>query len=123
MIANRRTIHRNGFTFTEVLISLMICSLLVGTVCASLIHILRTEKRTTLLQDIPLHLQTLACRTYLNGGPQQNTTVSLPAKWLADSEEYSFEDEEINWTIWRLSPPDQPSFVSSHAVRSDVRAW
>ena len=112
-----------AFTFVEALISLMICAVLIGAVCAALIHVAQMEKRAAILRQTPLLLQTLACRTYLAQESPREIAAHLPGDWLAESEDLSEGDESTRWLIWRLSPGNDVSLVYPIAIRSAEAPW
>ena len=115
----------HGFTFVEVLISLAISALLVGTICSALIHITQMERQTVVLREAPFLLQTLACRSYLHQEQPQETAARIPRHWSATMNEELVKDEaeETPWVIWRLAPAKDPSFSYRLALRDGLGPW
>lgn len=114
-----------GFTFVEVLIALLLCTLLVSVVCTSLIRIANARIRVHYLDLAALEVQRIACLTYLDKDPREADGTRDAGEWTARQKDVSGAGLDLpqRWMTWTVAPADDPGFTTSFSLRSDLPPW
>jgi prepilin-type N-terminal cleavage/methylation domain-containing protein len=115
----------SGFTFIEVLIALGVVALLITVSCMALIHVLRTEKRSKDLGEARHHLQTVACRAYLDLDTPSDVDALIKPGWTAEAERRLIgeNEEQVPWMVWAVRPVDETELHYAIAVRAGLGPW
>jgi prepilin-type N-terminal cleavage/methylation domain-containing protein len=95
-----------GFTFLEVLIALLIVTMAIGVTAGAAVQVIHSEQAASDLRDAALHLQTLACRTYLHDKEDGSVDGGLSGGWQSAHEEKvtANNEQETFWTTWSIRP-------------------
>ena len=115
----------SGFTFVEVLIALLLCTLLVSVICTALIRISNARIRVHHLDLAGLEVQRIACLTYLDKDPLGADGTQPPGEWNARQKDVSGAglDSPQRWRTWIVAPEEDPGFTTAFSLRSDVPSW
>jgi len=115
----------DGFTFVEVLIALLLCTLLVSVICTSLIRIANARLRIHYLDLAALEVQRIACMTYLDKDPFEADGTQRRHDWSARQRDVSGAALESphRWRTWTVAPAEDPGFTTSFSLRADVPPW
>lgn len=117
---------RGGFTFVEVLISMLVAAMLAGVVCAVLTQVAGMEQRTAEARQARFHTERLVCRLALGAGDDPDPALALddlfaPA-WRV-SMEPGDDERPAAWTRWTLQRTGDPAISYDVWVRSDLAPW
>ncbi|MFH0954348.1 MAG: prepilin-type N-terminal cleavage/methylation domain-containing protein [Verrucomicrobiota bacterium] len=112
---------RNGFTFIEVLVALLMASILVSVACSAIITLLRAEQTADRLREGGFLARQVSAETYL-GLVTTGLEVQVDSAWAADSEIVpdDSETEPGLWRVWTLYPKDRPSLRTAVATREEL---
>ena len=87
---------RDGFTFVETIVALVICVVLLSVVSKSLLASLRAEQTSTWLQQGSLTCDRIAAARYAAAWTIENTEIL---------------DGTNVWRVWSVIPADRPSLM------------
>jgi Tfp pilus assembly protein PilE len=102
--------NREGFTFVEVLVALVMCAIMVSVVCTALITALKAEQMATWLSDAQRMTSEWTAHYYRNESPT-NLAKRISTDWTQSdlSIQQATEETSIVWKVWTLTPNDRPS--------------
>ena len=111
---------RQGFTFVEVLVALLVASILVLIACTAVITSLRAEQTAEWLREGGFLMRQISTETYLNLATT-GLAIRVGSPWAVDSEVVpdESETEPALWRVWTLYPKDRPSLRIAVAMREE----
>lgn len=109
-----------GFSLLEVLASLAIAVILVFTASSALMTVLRGEETAEHLRRGTMLVHTLASRQWTGRIPPEDMEESGAEGWALQVESVSggTEEEPLEWSVWKASPPARPSLTITVAFRA-----
>ena len=101
---------RRGFTFVEVLVALVMCSLMIAGLTTALITVLKAEQQAAWLRDAQRMTTELSSQHYLGHSPT-GLLSRTAADWDLTDEliRQTTEETTLVWRVWTLTPLDRPS--------------
>ena len=107
---------RDGFTFVETIVALVICVVLLSVVSKSLLASLRAEQTSTWLQQGSLTCDRIAAARYAEL-PVTDVVTSAGAAWTIENTEIL--DGTNVWRVWSVIPADRPSLMVRTTFREE----
>jgi Tfp pilus assembly protein PilV len=114
-----------GFTFIEVLIALLLCALLIGVLASAVIHLAQVDRGTVDLRAAALHLQTIACRHYIETSEPHDAPEAIAANWVITVDDVESEQESVltPWHVWSAAPKNAQSPPNTISLRAGYEGW
>ena len=109
-ITDREPRETDGFTFLEVLISLVILTIVAGVLLDSHTSILRTEDRIRSVVESRIRVSQIAARSWMGFSPAE-ILVDVPNGWEISVMPVEEDDgtNSVMWQEWTISPSNRPS--------------
>ena len=111
-----------GFTFLEVMVSLLICTVLISAVSSSLYTVLEAEQLSTRLRTSALALRTLHCRYALQSVERSKLGASFEPDWILSQHEQRPE-EGMAWIRLSLAADESSPVALPLALHADLSEW
>ncbi|OGV44944.1 MAG: hypothetical protein A2X46_17400 [Lentisphaerae bacterium GWF2_57_35] len=102
--------NARAFTFVEVLVALVMCSIMVSAICTALIVALKAEQMASWLREAERMNSEVAAHYYRGESPT-NLLSRASGDWSITEEFIRQKSDETTlvWKVWNLMPNDRPS--------------
>jgi len=109
---------KDGFTFLEVLIALLVTVILVSVACSSLITSLKAEQTSDWQQEASFLVNQLVTEARL-GLESTGVMAQTSGEWEIHSDdiEAGSGPDVITWRVWIMYPRERPSLTVTFSSR------